>query len=179
MEALIVVDVQNDFCPGGALAAPEGDRVVPVINRLMNKFPLVLASKDMHPHESVHFGKWPVHCVKGTFGAEFHPDLAAGKIQKVLHKGTSDKDDGYSAFEATNEDLALYLKGKGVTDIYVCGLTTEYCVKNTALDGMKYGFNTFVVTDATSAVEPGTDNEKSALKDMKEAKIVFLTSDQI
>src|SRR5690606_19482878 len=109
-KALLIVDVQNDFCPGGALAVKDGDKVVPVINGIIDKFDLVLASKDWHPVDSVHFEKWPVHCVQNTYGADFHPDLQTDKIDRVLLKGTQNKDDGYSAFEATNVSLADFLR---------------------------------------------------------------------
>jgi nicotinamidase/pyrazinamidase len=179
MKALIIVDVQNDFCPGGALPAPNGDKVVPVINKLMDMFPVILASRDAHPSDSIHFNKWPVHCVKGTKGAEFHPALNVSKIQQELLKGTADKDDGYSAFEATNQNLAEFLKNRKVTDVYVTGLTTEYCVKSTAIDCVHNGFRTFVVTDAIASVEPDSENEKNALSEMIEAGIILLTSEQL
>lgn len=179
MKALIIVDVQNDFCPGGALPAPEGDRVISVINRLMNQFRIIVASRDTHPSNSRHFDKWPVHCVKGTKGAEFHPDLDVSKIQKELHKGTDDKDDGYSAFEATNENLFEYLKKKQVTEVYVTGLTTEYCVKNTALDSIGHGFRTYVVTEAIAPVEPDSDNEKKALAEMNDKKIILISAKEL
>src|SRR5277367_3833051 len=131
MKALLIVDVQNDFCPGGTLAVPEGDKVVPVINQLMDQFPIVVASKDWHPKDTVHFQKWPPHCVQGTKGAEFHPGLDASKVQKIFLKGNHNKDDGYSAFEATNDNLAAFLKKKEVTDLYIVGLATDYCVKAT------------------------------------------------
>src|SRR5690606_41612447 len=114
MKALIIVDLQNDFCPGGALAAPKGDQIVPTINKLMGKFDLVVASKDWHPEDSVHFEKWPVHCVRQTPGAEFHPKLQTSKLDMVILKGTNDKDDGYSAFEATNKVLANYPNEKRI-----------------------------------------------------------------
>ncbi len=179
MKALLIVDVQNDFCPGGALPAPGGDKIIPVINNLMNKFPLILASRDMHPPESRHFEKWPVHCVRDTQGAAFHPDLNTLKIQKELHKGTSDKNDGYSAFEATNADLKDFLKKNQVTDVYITGLTTEYCVKNTALDSIRNGFSTFLISDAVSAVEPDSEHEKNALAEMKEAGIKMIRSGEL
>lgn len=179
MKALIIVDVQNDFCPGGALPAPNGDKVVPVINRLMDMFPVIVASRDAHPSDSIHFKKWPVHCVKGTKGAEFHPALDVSKIQQELLKGTADKDDGYSAFEATNQNLAEFLKNRQVTDVYITGLTTEYCVKSTAMDSLQNGFNTYVVTDAIAPVEPDSENEKNALSGMNEAGITLVTSDHL
>lgn len=179
MKALLVVDVQNDFCPGGTLAVPNGDRVVPVINRLMDKFPLVVASKDWHPHETVHFQKWPVHCVHNTRGAEFHPQLDSAKIKQVFLKGTGNKDDGYSAFEATNLDLAKYLKEQGVTDLYVTGLATDYCVRASALDAIRLGFKTYVVTDAVAAVNVQPGDDQKALDEMQKAGATLVQSTDI
>ena len=179
MKALLIVDVQNDFCPGGALGVPGGDRVVPVLNRLMPLFPLVVASKDWHPKDSVHFDKWPPHCVQATPGAEFHPDLDATRIHKTFLKGTRNKDDGYSAFEATNDDLADFLRKKGVTDLYVGGLATDYCVRASALDADKNGFETFVVEDAVAAVEVKPGDGERALKEMAHAGVTLIRSDEI
>ena len=179
MKGLLIVDVQNDFCPGGALAVPEGDRVVPVINRLMREFTLVVASKDWHPVSSVHFQHWPPHCVQNTRGAEFHPLLKSEKIQQVVLKGTSDKDDGYSAYEATNLDLEEYLKSKGITELYVTGLATDYCVKASAIDAAKKGFRTFVITDAVSAVNVKPDDGQRALEEMKASGVKLVDSSQV
>lgn len=179
MKGMLVVDVQNDFCPGGALAVPEGDKVVPIINRLLNKFGVIVASKDWHPAKSVHFQKWPPHCVQNTVGAEFHPQLQSHKIQQVFLKGTKDKDDGYSAFEATNLDLNEYLKEQGVTELYVTGLATDYCVKASALDAAKKGFDTYVVTDAVAAVNVKPDDGRKALEGMEHAGIHLVTSVQV
>jgi nicotinamidase/pyrazinamidase len=179
MKALLVVDVQNDFCPGGALPVPEGDAVVPVINRLMDAFPLVLASKDWHPQETVHFQKWPPHCVQGTWGAEFHPQLRTDKIQLVLLKGTGNRDDGYSAFEATNVNLAEFLRQQVVTELYVTGLATDYCVRATTLDALRAGFRTYVVTDAVRAVNLHPDDGEKALQEMQAAGATLVTSEQI
>lgn len=179
MKALLVVDVQNDFCPGGSLAVPEGDKVVPVINLLFEKFTLAVASKDWHPHETVHFQKWPVHCVHNTRGAEFHPDLNSVKIRQVFLKGTGNKDDGYSAFEATNLDLAKYLKGKGVTELYVTGLATDYCVRASAIDASRSGFKTFVVEDAVAAVNIHPGDDVQAFDDMKKAGVTIVASKDI
>jgi nicotinamidase/pyrazinamidase len=179
MRALLVVDVQNDFCPGGALAVAEGDRVVPVINALMEKFPLVVASKDWHPHASVHFGKWPVHCVHNSRGAEFHPKLNSVKIKQVFLKGTKDRDDGYSAFEATSADLAAYLKERGVTDLYVTGLATDYCVKASAIDAVRSGLKTAVVEDAVAAVEVHPGDGETALKEMESAGVRRVKSQSV
>jgi nicotinamidase/pyrazinamidase len=179
MRGLLVVDVQNDFCPGGTLAVPQGDTVVPVINRLVPNFPVVVASKDWHPSSSVHFNRWPSHCVQNTRGAEFHPMLRTENIRQVFLKGTGDTDDGYSAFEATNLDLAEYLHSQGVTELYVAGLATDYCVKASALDAAKRGFVTFVVTDAVSAVNVKPEDGQQALDDMKVAGIILVDSSHV
>lgn len=179
MKALLVVDVQNDFCPGGALAVPGGDKVVPVINRLMDRFGIIVASKDWHPQLTIHFQKWPPHCVQGTTGAEFHPQLQSDKIQKVFLKGTGNKDDGYSAYEATSEDLEQYLKSKGVTELYVTGLATDYCVRASALDAIKKKFQTYVITDAVAAVNLHPDDGQKALDEMKSAGIQLVMSSDV
>ncbi len=176
MKALLIVDVQNDFCPGGALAVPEGDKVVPVINRLMDHFDVIVASKDWHPPESVHFQKWPVHCVQGTPGAEFHPLLNSDRIQRVFLKGTGNKDDGYSAYEATSDNLEAYLKSKGVTELYVTGLATDYCVRASALDANVKAFRTFVVTDAIAAVDVAAGDGEKALEEMQRKGIRLVRS---
>jgi nicotinamidase/pyrazinamidase len=179
MRALLIVDVQNDFCAGGALAVPEGDKVVPVINRLMDHIDVIVASKDWHPQQTIHFQKWPSHCVQGTHGAEFHPNLQSKNIQKVFLKGTGNKDDGYSAYEATSEDLAQYLKSKGVTELYVTGLATDYCVRASALDANKKGFRTYVVTDAIAAVDVHPGDGQKALDEMKSAGIRLVKSPEV
>jgi nicotinamidase/pyrazinamidase len=179
MKALLVVDVQNDFCPGGALAVTSGDKVVPIINHLMAHFDVIVASKDWHPLKSVHFKKWPPHCVQDTPGAEFHPQLLRGKIQQVFLKGTQDKDDGYSAFEATNVDLVTYLKQADITDLYVTGLATDYCVKASAMDAAKNGLRTYVVTDAVAAVNVRPGDGAAALDEMQRAGISLVTSSQV
>lgn len=179
MKALLIVDVQNDFCPGGALGVPEGDKVVPVINRLMPAFSLVVASKDWHPKETVHFKKWPPHCVQETKGADFHPKLDTSKLKKVFLKGTKNKDDGYSAFEATNADLAEFLRKEDVDELYVVGLATDYCVKATALDADRNGFETFVVEDAVAAVNVKPGDGEKALKDMAHAGVTLIRSDEV
>jgi nicotinamidase/pyrazinamidase len=179
VKALLVVDVQNDFCPGGTLAVPNGDKVVPIINELTGKFPLVVASKDWHPHQTVHFQKWPVHCVHNTKGAEFHPQLDSLKIRQVFLKGTGNKDDGYSAFEATNLDLAGFLKEKGVTELYVAGLATDYCVRASAIDASKLGFKTFVIEDAIAAVNVSPGDDRKAIDEMKAAGATIVHSGKL
>lgn len=177
-KALLIVDVQNDFCPGGALGAPGTDKVVPVINELLEKgdYDMVLASKDWHPENTVHFEKWPVHCVADSLGAAFHPDLELNRIDKVLRKGTGNKDDGYSAFEATNEDLAELLRNEGVQELHVSGLTTDYCVKHTVLDAVKEGFNTTVIKDAIRPVNVNPGDGEKAEEEMKEKGAEFVDS---
>lgn len=179
MKALIIVDLQNDFCPGGALAAPKGDQIVPIINKLMGKFDLVLASKDWHPEDTVHFEKWPVHCVRDTPGAAFHPELQASKINEVFLKGTNDKDDGYSAFEATNGNLADYLKKNKVNDVYVSGIATEYCVKQTVLDALKNGFNTFAISDAVEGIYKEREDVPRAFEEMRAAGAQIVDSENV
>lgn len=177
--ALIVVDVQKDFCPGGALPSPAGHDIIPHINRAMEKFDYVLASKDWHPHDTVHFGRWPVHCVKETPGASFHDQLQVDMIDEVLLKGTRNVDDGYSAFEATSHDVTSLLNQKGIRAVYVCGLTTEYCVKATALDAIKNGFEAFVIADATGPVAANPGDEQQAYEDMKQRGVHIVRLQEI
>jgi len=167
MKALLIVDVQNDFCPGGALAVPEGDKVVPVINRVIDDFALVVASQDWHPPATAHFRKWPPHCVAGSPGAELHPGLRRDRIAQVFRKGTGDLDDGYSAFEATNADLGKFLKDLNVDELFVAGLATDYCVRASALDAVRKGFRVRVLTNAIAAVA----DPAPALREMREAGV--------
>ncbi len=178
-KALIIVDVQKDFCPGGALPAPKGNEIIPVINSLMDKFDFVIASKDWHPAQTVHFDKWPVHCVRASSGAGFHPKLNEEKINLVALKGTGNSDDGYSAFEATNADVLHWLKKNKIDTVYVSGLTTEYCVKATALDALRSGLKVYAITDAIAAVEAQIGDGERALKEMQEAGIALTSSEKI
>ena len=163
-DALVVVDPQNDFLPGGSLAVPDGNRIFEPINRLMPLFPSVFASRDWHPRDHSYFaaegGPWPYHCIAGTPGAEFSPNLHAGEIDEIVNKGTDPATDGYSAFAGTA--LAERLRARGVRRVFIAGLATDYCVKNTALDARDAGFDVVVVTDAIAAidVEPG-DGERA------------------
>ena len=174
---LVVVDVQNDFMPGGALAVPRGDEVVPEINRLAGRFENVILTQDWHPRghasfASSHPGKkpfetielpygsqvlWPDHCVQGTAGAAFHPDLNLTKAQLVIRKGHHRDIDSYSAFleadRETTTGLAGYLKERGFRKLYVCGLATDFCVAWTALDARAAGFDTTVIEDACRAID--------------------------
>jgi nicotinamidase/pyrazinamidase len=173
-QALIVVDVQNDFCPGGTLAVPRGDEVVEPLNELIDEFlergDPVYKSRDWHPLTTKHFaaygGTWPVHCVQNTKGAEFHPALRDDPRIKVISKGLGDKD-CYSAFDETN--LASQLREQGVEEVLVGGLATDYCVKNTVLDALKNGFKVKVIEDAMRAVELQTGDGARALDEMRAA----------
>lgn len=179
MRALIIVDVQVDFCPGGTLPTHEGDEVVPVINNIIDNFDIVLASRDWHPEQTKHFNKWPVHCVQGRHGAEFHPQLRTEKVDQEFLKGTGDKDDGYSAFEATNADLNEYLKNHHIKDVFVCGLATDFCVKETALDCIKYGFETYVIEDAVAGVALKPEDITHAINEMKNAGVNFIKLSEV
>ncbi len=179
MKTLLIVDVQNDFCPGGTLAIDEGNKVVPVINQIINKFDLVLASKDWHPEDTIHFDNWPVHCVRNTKGAELHPDLKVDKIDQILLKGTGNRNDGYSAFEATNICLEKFLREKGINELYITGLATDYCIMATAIEATEKGFNTYVITDTIKAFNAQPGDNVRALKKMKKAGCNLMTSKEI
>jgi nicotinamidase/pyrazinamidase len=164
--ALLVVDVQNDFCPGGALPVAGGDAVIPVINAWIPRFVTVVASRDWHPPDSVHFASWPPHCVAGTYGAQFRSGLDTGRFLLVLDKGTGNVDDGYSAFEATNENLESWLRSRGIKQLYVCGLATDYCVLHTVLDALRLGFGVTVIRDGVAAVDVSPGDGQRALEAM-------------
>jgi nicotinamidase/pyrazinamidase len=172
--ALIVVDVQNDFCPGGALAVSAGDEVVAPLNDLIREFLArnepVFKSRDWHPRRTKHFaefgGTWPVHCVQETRGAEFHPKLTDDPRITVISKGTGDENQ-YSAFDAT--DLASRLRALDVEEVWVGGLATDYCVKNTVLDALREGFNAKAVRNAMRPVELQPGDGARAIEEMQRA----------
>jgi nicotinamidase/pyrazinamidase len=172
--ALIVVDVQNDFCPGGALAVAQGDEVVAPLNKLIEEFlergEPVFKSRDWHPKKTRHFaaygGIWPVHCVQNTKGAEFHPELVDDMHIRVISKGLGDEE-SYSAFRGT--DLTLQLRRLGVKEVWVGGLATDYCVKNTVLDALKQGFRVIALKDAMRAVEVEPGDGDRAIAEMLKA----------
>lgn len=172
--ALIVVDVQNDFCPGGSLAVERGDEVVAPLNRLIEEFlsrgEPVYKSRDWHPAATKHFqahgGTWPVHCVQGTRGAEFHPDLSDDPRVRVVSKGLGDEDN-YSAFDGTT--LAEDLRREGVREVWVGGLATDYCVKNTVLDAVRAGFKVRALPEAMRAVNLHPGDDARALQEMRAA----------
>ncbi len=191
MKALLVVDVQNDFLPGGSLAVADGDKVIPHINRLLAmNFDLIVASKDWHPPYHGSFAKthgkkvgehlnikgidqilWPVHCVQKTHGAAFSSQLKQEFIQKVFHKGTDPDFDSYSAFfdngHKKSTGLGDYLKEQKVTDLYIAGLTTDYCVKYSVLDAAQLGFQVHVIIDACRPVNLHPEDEADAIAEMR------------
>lgn len=188
MDALLVVDVQNDFCPGGALAVPDGDGVVDPINALAPGFDLVVATRDWHPPDHGSFagvdvpewsgvdppGIWPVHCVAGTPGAELHPRLDRAAVDLVVDKGTDRTNQGYSAFQDTG--LAATLRARGVDRLTVAGLATDYCVKESVSDALRAGFAVRVVRDAVRAVDVQAGDGDRALAAMHAAGAELVTS---
>ncbi|HYZ92124.1 MAG TPA: nicotinamidase [Actinomycetota bacterium] len=180
-DALIVVDVQNDFCPGGALAVPSGDDVVGVINGVMPLFGYVVATQDFHPPGHSSFteqgGPWPVHCVQGTPGADFHARLQLESVDEVVQKGTDPQTDGYSGFAGT--DLAERLGARGVRRVFVAGLATDYCVRATAIEAIENGFDAVVLTDGIRAVEVSAGDGEQAIEEMRKAGATTETSDSL
>lgn len=186
-DALIVVDVQNDFCPGGALGVKNGDEIVPVLNRYIEKFSAarlpVIATRDWHPQKTTHFkeygGVWPVHCVQGTHGAAFHPELKLPPEAIVISKGTAADEDSYSAFHGKSDSgapLSKLLRELGVGRIFVGGLATDYCVKFTAFDGIREGLAVVVLGDAVRGVNLHPDDSEKALAEARDAGAVMLAS---
>jgi nicotinamidase/pyrazinamidase len=173
VRALIVVDVQNDFCPGGALAVPDGDAVVGEINRLASDSEFVVATRDWHPPDHRSFaeqgGRWPVHCVAGTPGAELHAGLDAGHIDAVVDKGQAVDREGYSGFEGT--ELERLLRSRGVDALDVAGLALDYCVKATALDARRAGFDVTVHRGATRPVEVQPGDGERAVAELRAAGV--------
>jgi nicotinamidase/pyrazinamidase len=181
-DALIVVDVQNDFCPGGALAVSEGDTIVPVINQLIEKFRVRAFTRDWHPPNHCSFsdvpqfvdGSWPAHCVFDTPGAALHPDLAVPDDAIMVNKATTQDRDAYSGFDDTT--LADQLRQAEVQRVFILGLATDYCVKATAHDAHAAGFDTYVVTDACRAVDNPPGTGAAALVEMENAGVVCINS---
>jgi nicotinamidase/pyrazinamidase len=173
--ALIVVDVQNDFCPGGSLAVAHGDEVVAPLNKLIKEFldrgEPVFKTRDWHPARTSHFkaygGIWPVHCVQETPGAEFHPDLLDDPRITIISKGVDESADGYSGFDGTN--LAQVLREEEVQEVFVGGLATDYCVKHTVLDARREGFEVKALADAMRAVNVNPEDGSCAVEEMRNA----------
>jgi len=183
MNALILVDIQNDFCPGGALAVKEGDQIVPVVNELQKRFPLIVATKDWHPAGHSSFTIWPPHCVQESHGAEFVEGLDTSRLARIFLKGTDMEIDSYSGFFDNEHKRATglgdYLRERGVTDVTVVGLATDYCVKFTALDALGLGFTTSVVVDACRGVEVNEGDTARALAEMAAAGATITQSRQL
>jgi nicotinamidase/pyrazinamidase len=174
-KALIIVDVQNDFCPGGSLAVADGDKVVAPLNQLIGEFldrgEPVIKTRDWHPAKTKHFeaygGNWPVHCVQETHGAEFHPGLTDDPRITIISKGMNESADGYSGFDGTN--LAQLLNDQGVKEVWIGGLATDYCVKHTVLDALREGFEVKALADAMRPVNVKPDDGAKAVKEMRTA----------
>lgn len=187
LAALVIVDVQNDFCPGGALPAPGGSTIVPTLNRYIadaraRGFAIV-ASRDWHPAATRHFkafgGIWPPHCVQQTPGAAFHPDLALPADATIISKGDSADREGYSAFDGRTADgrsLADHLRNHQVSHLFVGGIATDYCVKETVLDALKRGFRVAVLSDAITGIEAHAGDVQSALDAMQSAGATVASS---
>lgn len=198
MKALIIVDMQNDFLPGGALAVPEGNLIIPVINNLQSKFDLVVATQDWHPKDHLSFASnhnnqtpfnvidlygieqvlWPDHCIQDSVGAQFSNQLDTRNVAAIFRKGMHKKVDSYSGFfendQKQSTGLSGYLKIKGVTEVYVCGLAADYCVYYTAKDAQKEGFKTFFITDATKAIAEASYQQ--ALLDLQAHHVQVITT---
>lgn len=185
--ALLVVDLQNDFCPGGALGVPDGDQIVPRINRMIELFERrglpVLATRDWHPPVTKHFkesgGAWPPHCIQGTKGARFHPDLKLPKEVVLLSKGMDPEQDSYSGFQALSaqgRDLESVIRDLAIDEIYVCGLATDYCVRATALDAVRRGLRIRVLKDAIKGVDLKPGDSRAAIAEMRGAGVPFLAT---
>ncbi|PNW30309.1 bifunctional nicotinamidase/pyrazinamidase [Formosa algae] len=201
MKALILVDIQNDFLPGGALAVAKGHEIIPLVNSLQSKFDVVVASQDWHPEHHASFASnhdnktvfevinlhgqeqvlWPNHCVQGTAGASFSSALNTNAVSAIFRKGMHKEVDSYSAFFDNNKTqhtgLEAYLKSMQVTDVYVCGLAADYCVYFTAKDAQNLGFKTYYITDATRYISE--DMYNTAVTDLKQLGVTMLTSDEI
>ncbi len=183
--ALLIVDVQNDFCPGGALAVRDGDQVVPVLNRYANRFAQagapVVATRDWHPANHLSFteqeGIWPAHCVRESPGAAFHPDLVLPEGTLIVSKAQQAEEEAYSGFMGTG--LAERLRERGVERVYVGGLATDYCVKSTVLDAIREGFDTYFLADAARGVEVRAGDVAAAEREMAEAGATPLTLEQL
>ena len=193
MNCLLIVDIQNDFLPGGALAVPEGDAVIPVINRLQDRFDLVLATQDWHPPDHGSFAAshpghkvgdvieldgvpqilWPVHCVQNSQGAQFSTALDTTRLARVFRKGIDRKIDSYSTFfdnaKRRSTGLADYLREQNVREIFICGLATDYCVRFSALDALELSFPVTVIEDACRGVNLQPDDSLNALRELRKA----------
>ncbi len=200
---LLVIDVQNDFCPDGALPVLDGDKVVPIINILMDKFYKVVATQDWHPKNHISFAKnhpgknefdiieingesqqlWPVHCVAGTKGADFNPEIITNKFDIIIRKGNNPKIDSYSAFRENDKKtitgLEGYLKNLGIEQVFLCGLALDYCVFYSAIDCKEAGFETYVILDATKGINSPSGSIEKALDSMQNRGIRIINSKDV
>ncbi len=202
-KALVVVDIQNDFCPGGALEVTQGDEIIPIVNRIMISFNKIIATQDWHPQNHQSFASnnegsapydvinlgvteqvlWPDHCIMGTTGSEFHKDLHTDHFDLIIRKGQHREIDSYSGFlendKITETGLRGYLQGLELKTIYIAGLATDYCVFYTAIDAVNYGFNVYLIEDACRGIDVPENNIKNSLESMKKAGIQIIQSDEI
>lgn len=202
-KALILVDLQNDFCPGGKLAVEKGDEVIAHANQLQDQFDLVIATQDWHPSDHKSFASshanhavgdviqlngmpqilWPAHCIQHSSGAAFHPDLHTQKITKIFYKGSDKEIDSYSAFfdnaHLRSTGLENYLRQQEVETVYIMGLATDYCVKFTALDAIQLQFQTYVIEDACRGVELNKGDTTAALQEMQNAGVKLIKTKDI
>jgi nicotinamidase/pyrazinamidase len=179
-DALIIVDVQIDFCPGGALPVPDGDRIVPAVNEYIEMFRIVgqpvFATRDWHPENHISFrengGIWPRHCVQNTEGAKFHPDLKLPPDAFIISKGERPELEAYSGFQGTLLDSLL--KERGIKRVFICGLATDYCVKNTAIGALNLGYTTFILSDAIKGVDVNKGDSEKSIETMMRKGAVLL-----
>jgi nicotinamidase/pyrazinamidase len=180
-KALLIIDFQNDFTPGGALAVEGGDEIAEPIKRLVPEFDHVFATRDWHPPDHASFetqgGSWPVHCVQGTHGAELHAAMSEVALEAVVDVGVGREDQGYSGFEKSN--LEQLLRDRDVDGVAVVGLATDYCVRASAIDAARLGFETTVVTDAIRPVEVEPGDGERALEEMKQAGATLKSSNEV
>lgn len=203
MEALIIVDVQNDFLPGGSLEVKDGNQIIPTINELQNRFDFIVATQDWHPENHGSFAAnnprknigemielngvqqilWPVHCVQNSKGSDFHKDLTRKNWTAVFQKGTNTMVDSYSGFYDNNKQgdtgLGNFLKENEISKVFICGLAADYCVKFTVMDALELGFKTYLITDATKAVNLREGDFERSLDEVKNAGANLVTAKQV
>jgi len=177
-DCLLVTDIQNDFCPGGALGIAAADEIIEPINRIMERFPLVVSTQDWHPENHCSFkaqgGPWPVHCVQNSWGADFHPKLNTKPISLHIHKAQFVNREAYSSFQET--PLKDELEKRKVRHIFIVGLATDYCVKQTSLDALRYGFQLTVIEDLVGAVNVSPGDGEKALEEIRSSGGTLISS---
>lgn len=201
-KALILVDIQNDFCPNGALAVNDGDKIIPIVNSIMNKFEYIIATQDWHPIDHISFASnnkknigelielngqsqvmWPNHCIQNTKGAEFVETLNTEKITKIFQKGTDKNVDSYSGFfdndHKSETGLNDYLKSQEIHELYITGLATDYCVKYTVIDALNLGYKVNLVIDAVRGVNINPNDVENSIKEMESLGAKIIKSSEI